>query len=300
MQRRDARSARGVPEGCTVLGIDAAWTVTQPSGVALVEVVDGRWSCRALAPSYAQFIGLARGIPVDWSGTPRGSTPAVADLVRAAEQLSLRRQPVHLVAIDMPLSLTALTGRRAADRAVTSQFARRYCGTHSPTPDRPGDWGASLTRSFVAAGYRLATRAADLDGGRHLLEVYPHPALLALLNVPLRFEYKTSRSGRFWPEASVAERVRRLLEAFRTIEVALRQRLGPTSLPLPKSTPGITLSGLKRYEDALDALVCCWIGTECLARRFVPYGDATGAIWCPPESALPPPVGRGAAATAGA
>lgn len=282
-----------------MLGIDAAWTVTEPSGVALIEAIDGRWSCRALAPSYEQFIRLARGIPVDWAGTPRGSTPAVADLVRAAERLSLKRQPVHLVAIDMPLSLAPLTGRRAADRAVTSQFARRYCGTHSPTLERPGEWGATLTRSFVAAGYPLATTTADLDQGRHLLEVYPHPALLALLTVPMRFEYKASRSARFWPNASVAERVQRLLEAFRAIEAALRRRLGPTLLPLPEFTPAITLSRLKRYEDALDALVCCWIGTECLARRFVPYGDATSAIWCPPESALPPPVGRGAATTAG-
>ena len=36
-----------------VLGIDAAWTTTNPSGVALVALVGERWRCVALAPSYA-------------------------------------------------------------------------------------------------------------------------------------------------------------------------------------------------------------------------------------------------------
>ena len=51
-----------------VLGIDAAWTVVQPNGVAVVErgAAGGTWQCLALAPSYASFLGLAAGRPVDW------------------------------------------------------------------------------------------------------------------------------------------------------------------------------------------------------------------------------------------
>ena len=36
----------------TVLGIDAAWTAKNPSGVALVSRQGGQWMCRGLAPSY--------------------------------------------------------------------------------------------------------------------------------------------------------------------------------------------------------------------------------------------------------
>ncbi|MCK6548007.1 hypothetical protein L6R52_19305 [Myxococcota bacterium] len=42
-----------------VLGIDAAWTASEPSGVALVGQVDGRWRCAGLAPSDSEFCALA-------------------------------------------------------------------------------------------------------------------------------------------------------------------------------------------------------------------------------------------------
>jgi hypothetical protein len=49
-----------------ILGIDAAWTVGRPSGVALLQQRGERWHCVALAPSYAQFEGFAAGSAVDW------------------------------------------------------------------------------------------------------------------------------------------------------------------------------------------------------------------------------------------
>ncbi len=35
-----------------ILGIDAAWTEKEPSGVAFIEGAQGGWSCVAVAPSY--------------------------------------------------------------------------------------------------------------------------------------------------------------------------------------------------------------------------------------------------------
>ena len=43
--------------GSSVLGIDAALTVHQPSGIALVQNTATGWSCLAVAPSYRAFIG---------------------------------------------------------------------------------------------------------------------------------------------------------------------------------------------------------------------------------------------------
>ena len=51
------------------------------------------------------------------------------------------------------------------------------------------------------------------------------------------------------------------------------------ALPGPNSCK--TLAGLKSYEDALDALVCAWVGTEYLAGRATAYGDCDAAIWVP-------------------
>ena len=47
--------------GHCVLGIDAAWTTHNPSGVALVQRTAEGWQCLSLAPSYDAFIGLAQG-----------------------------------------------------------------------------------------------------------------------------------------------------------------------------------------------------------------------------------------------
>ena len=48
-------------EGCCALGIDAAWTVHQPSGIALVQNTATGWSCLGVAPSYEAFITQASG-----------------------------------------------------------------------------------------------------------------------------------------------------------------------------------------------------------------------------------------------
>jgi hypothetical protein len=38
---------------------------------------------------------------------------------------------------------------------------------------------------------------------------------------------------------------------------------------------------MKRYEDALDPPVCCWVGSPFLSGDADPLGDKTAAVWCP-------------------
>ena len=56
----------------TVLGIDAAWTVKQPSGVALLREGEAGWQVVAAAPSYSSFLGLAEGREVGWGDRSGG------------------------------------------------------------------------------------------------------------------------------------------------------------------------------------------------------------------------------------
>ena len=42
-----------------------------------------------------------------------------------------------------------------------------------------------------------------------------------------------------------------------------------------------SISFLKRYEDALDALVCAWVGTRYVEGHADHYGDDDAAIWIP-------------------
>lgn len=65
-----------------ILAIDAAWTATEPSGIALLAANGLRWSSLCVAPSYTTFIEHARGTPIDWvGGSFRGSPPDIPELL---------------------------------------------------------------------------------------------------------------------------------------------------------------------------------------------------------------------------
>lgn len=262
-----------------VLGIDAAWTSGQPSGISLVYETDSGWACAAAAPSYASFTALGvNGTAIDWNGPLAAASPDPQALKNAAVALLPRRNDFSLtITVDMPVSKKAIVTRREADNAVSRRFGAAGCGTHSPSPERPGRIGAALTKGFGELGHRVAAAGDSVEGA--LLEVYPHPALLVLLGRDRRVPYKVSRSRQYWPEASPAERVGLLLREFRQIHAALAARIENVDVPLPRSAP--TLSALKRFEDTLDALISAWVGIECLEGRGDAFGDSTAAIWCP-------------------
>lgn len=288
-----ARGARGRPAGgvaavTAVLGIDAAWTAGEPSGVALVEDdAKGRWRCLGVAPSYGQLVALAAGIPVDWAARPAGGLPNLPELLGAASALLGGRQ-VDVIAVDMPLATpgNTITGRRPADTAISKAFGGRGCSTHSPTAARPGSVATSLVAQGAAAGYSLATtpglapRSVPLPA---LIEVYPHTALLSLMCAPYRVPYKASRARRYWPNLSAAQCQVQLVGTWHRIVGALAQTIASVTSPIPSAGAAttMTMASLKRYDDALDAVVCAWVGIRYVADACTAYGDPTGAIWTP-------------------
>jgi predicted RNase H-like nuclease len=182
-----------------ILGIDAAWTATEPSGVALVAGESGKWQCLCVAPSYDSFLACATGQQVDWrAGKFKGSLPDVGRLISAAR--SIAGEEPTLVAIDMPVSHIEFSDRRRSDQAVSEVFGGKGCSTHSPSSTRPGSLGAKLMADLDKAGYPLATCSdAGNRSGHRTIEVYPHPALLILLNRFYRVPYKVSKSSKYWP-----------------------------------------------------------------------------------------------------
>lgn len=262
-----------------ILGIDAAWTPHEPSGVALLANRAGRWTCVAVAPSYESFLQQAEGRLVDWrNGSFTGSQPDPPRLVAAAGHLAA--QSVDLIAIDMPVALEAFSGRRVADNEISRAFGRHGCSAHSPNASRPGPLGAEVKRAFHDAGYPLLTAVGHSGYRRGLIEVYPHPALLLLLSARFRVPYKVQKSRRYWSGLNVRQRVERLSETFMAIQTALTAQIDGATVPLPD--PGeCSLAALKRYEDALDALICGWIGIQFASGNAIAYGDATAAVWVP-------------------
>ncbi|HEV2515150.1 MAG TPA: DUF429 domain-containing protein [Devosia sp.] len=250
----------------SVLGIDAAWTARQPSGVALVVNRSSRWEISAVASSYADFLGARQGLPI--------SDPS-ALLARAAE---LAGRPVTLVAADIPLSHSAIVGRRASDDAVSVAYGARYASTHTPNVLRPGPISEELRSGFHSQGYPLRTHGLVHDG---LIEVYPHPALIELSGAPVRLPYKQGKIRRYWPDLPVPDRRLRLIEQWGSIVSLLDAEIGGVAAALILPEPAAPAKMLKAFEDSLDAVVCAWVGICALEGRAVAMGDEDSAIWIP-------------------
>jgi predicted RNase H-like nuclease len=262
-----------------VLGIDAAWTERQPSGVALIRSRRRGWQCVAVAPSYEAFIALAIGTPIDWQVRPRGELPNPPALLAAATALA--GGPPDVIAIDMPLSMRAITARRAADDAIASAYGGRGLGAHSPSPERPGPVALAMCRGFGRLGYRVAGTRTRTGTVGALIEVFPHASAIALADADYRVPYKLARIGQYWPEQSGEARRKRLLAQWAALRCALDRDIADVAEHLPAPPRRGTLAELKRHEDAFDALLCAWTGIEYLARRVRPHGDAAGAVWAP-------------------
>jgi predicted RNase H-like nuclease len=271
---------RSIPSK-SVLALDASWTPAGSSGVALVEQTSAGWVCRGLAPSYAAFVGLSRGQPVDWStANVIGSPIKPADLLAAASSI-LGGGRVTVVAIDMPIATVPIVGRRFSDNQISSVFGRQGCSTHSPGLIRPGQYGHNLTRGFQAAGYAVATGRTAVATADCMIEVYPHPAIVKLMKADFRLPYKISKSAKLWSGQTVDRRIGHLLEQFTGILDRLRAKIHGIDLPIPPMGKTKTLSALKRYEDGIDALVSAWVGIGYLNGTATAYGDHISAIWVP-------------------
>jgi predicted RNase H-like nuclease len=257
-----------------VLGIDAAWTLTEPSGVALVSESDSGWRLTAVAGSYKQFQALADGTPAE--RIPTGSKPDPRALLAAAAKLA--GAPVELVAVDMPMARTPIVGRRASDDAVSKAYGSRWCGTHTPSALRPGPVSDALRESFTTAGYALLTDRLAPPG---VIEVYPHPALVELASATYRLPYKASKVRAYWRDATPQERRSRLFRQWHAIVMLLEPRIAAVASALPIPDPAAKSIELKAYEDQLDAVICAWVAVAALSGAASPFGDENSSIWIP-------------------
>jgi predicted RNase H-like nuclease len=254
----------------SVLGIDAAWTHKNPSGLALAEETPLGWRLVAACSSYEQF--LRRDLGTFSSQTPR----AVEILDECRNRLG---REIDLVAVDMPLSYVPITKRRVSDNEVSIRYGARKCSTHSPNACRPGPISVDFVQGFLKSGYPLRTGPPVQRG---IIEVYPHPALVELTNEPERLKYKCGRTSSYWPGKTPLERWSLLRTQWDRIIRCLDGLFGGSvSEHLPEMNDEMTARQKKAFEDAVDAVVCAWVGICALAGMAVAYGDDDSAIWIP-------------------
>lgn len=255
-----------------ILGIDAAWTATNPSGIALVSTDTDPPRLLRASPSFEDFVlGTA---PEAWCGK-HNLRASLRDVLTAASDLG--GESIDVVAVDMPLGLKPVRGRRPCDHLVSSAFGGRGCATHTPTVQRPGVVSDAFLRDAAEAGFELATTVSQRPRCA-LLEVYPHAALLELCDLEYRAPYKLARRHRYWPDKTANDRLQEIRLSWDIILHFLRQRL---AFDLTIDCEGRNLKYWKAWEDVIDAIVCCWVGLEWLNGRARPYGDDQAAIWVP-------------------
>ncbi|RUZ81270.1 DUF429 domain-containing protein [Mesorhizobium sp. M7A.F.Ca.US.006.01.1.1] len=263
-----------------VLGIDAAWTMTQPSGVALVIENSNGWELRAVAASYRAFCSIAEGNAVSHSNP----APGAQEVLTAASALA--GLPVDLIAVDMPLSRTPIQARRASDDSVSRAYGQRWASTHTPSAFRPGAVSDALRFGYEQRGYELRT-SGDVSSG--LVEVYPHPALIEFAASERRLPYKFGNRRKYWPDEPRYVRLLNIWREMRTIVGLLDNEVAGVEQALSAfNWEAASAKEWKAYEDMLDAVVCAAVGICVLDGRAIPFGDENSAIWVPKPGCAKP------------
>lgn len=248
------------------VGIDLAWGERKPSGFAVLDE-SGRLVC----------LGAAR--------TDEEIEAALADQVRGS----------CVVAIDAPLVVTNPTGNRLAEAALNRDFARFQAGAHPSNTAKPEFAG-------VPRAARLAERLGlDFDPAstrtRRAIEVYPHPATVALFGLPVTLKYKNKPGRTVQSLRSELLRLLGYLEGLAQAEPPLLVRESASWRDLAARVAAATRkSELRVAEDQVDAVVCAYVAAYAHQRPddVTTYGTyADGYIVTPSlvtPSATPAPA----------
>jgi predicted RNase H-like nuclease len=261
-----------------ILGIDAAWTPHRPSGVALIrQIGSGEWECVAVDHSYEDFLNNA----FDTNAKESFDRVPVSQVLEAAKHLA--KTEVELVVADIPLSSKPIHCPRCADKQVSKLFGGMGCSTHAPSSTRPGKVSEQIRDDFQQCGFSLAT--SKRNRMRHsLIEAYPHPALLSLMNVRYRVPYKVCKTTKYSPNTPREKRLKEAAQKLEEIRTRLATVIGNVGRFVPERP--VSFSSLKSAEDKLDALICAWVGIRVLEGRAIAVGDDEAAIWLPADSVL--------------
>ena len=249
------------------IGVDLAWGQRQPTGVAVLDA-EGR----LLA------VGAAR------------TDQEILDLLApyAAGEC--------LVALDAPIIVRNPTGNRPAEAALNKDFARFDAGAH-PSNTGKAEFRDQPRAATIAAGLGLDVNPRS-GRARRAIEVYPHPATVALFRLGRTLKYK-NKPGRD------LERLRAELLAL----VRLVEGLADAEPPLHVDGPSVDVpaagawralrtaveragrkSELRVVEDQVDAVLCAYIARFATERpsETTIYGDpADGCIVTPRYPASP-------------
>jgi predicted RNase H-like nuclease len=199
-----------------------------------------------------------------------------------------------LVAIDAPLIVRNPTGARACETALNRDFHAFEAGAHPANTENPAFKSPRGAR--IADALTLDMNPASAST-RRAIEVYPHPATIALFGLEKTLKYK---KGTFEARQQELLHLMTLIEGLDKASPRLRVNHNVSWVELRKRVEAATRPvQLDRDEDPVDAVVCAYVALLWYHRPedVTLYGDfATGYIvtpTLPPDAA--PARGRRAA-----
>ncbi|WP_460599861.1 DUF429 domain-containing protein [Flexivirga lutea] len=240
--------------GMHFVGLDLAWGTKNPTGVAVL----------------------------DDSGTLRHASTVrtdeeIVDAVRAAAPGAC------VVGIDAPLIVNNAKGSRPAEQALGRDFAAYEAGAH------PANTGNPAFAEGTRGGRIAHLLGLDIDpasrASRRALEVYPHPATVALFRLGQSLKYKNKPGRPIEQLQGELLTLLRLLESLETAKPALRLRHSEHWQQLADTVQQATRKAqLRAAEDPIDAVICAYVAVLAhqAPERLTTYGDvATGYIVTP-------------------
>lgn len=214
-----------------IVGIDLAWGTRRPDGWCVIS-------------------GHRRRATVTGWGLWRGDS-ALLNGLRAQR----RQSRSGWVLIDAPLICPNLTGARPVDLEMNRLFRRFHAGCHPANLtlcSRP----AHLMATLQAAGYQTPRPSSPTKPPQpaahawHVVEVYPHAALVRFLNLNQIIKYK---------RGTIANRRAAFAELQLRLRTLLASHFPEVTIHAPLDT-FLSSPWTKNIEDQTDALICALVG----------------------------------------
>lgn len=257
-----------------ILGVDAAWTEKEPTGVALLAINDNdSIEVVKIARSYAEFCNER----INWDNSVTGLKPDFPGLLYYCKN---NEWDIDLIALDIPLSPERIIARRESDEQISKHYGKYGASTHSPNESRPGFISGTIFKQLSESGYEWNENA---NGSKSFIEVYPHTAIIEIFKYQYRFPYKVQKRLKYWRDATPKQRYDNIVSNLNELRGKLISYIPklPDVLHELSMKEVYTINYLKGYEDVLDAIVCALTGYFYLQGKAIGYGDRTSKIWVP-------------------
>lgn len=238
------------------IGINLAWSRRNTSGIVALECNKNKINLGAFNDSIgddSEIIDFVRGIVPTFSKNTRGHNLSS----------KINRNGGCFIAIDAPLLVPNEKGTRPVDIEVAQRFRAQEAGAlpanrtllRNPEGDIRGE---TLTKKLENMGFIHSFKIEKQGYHLRLFEVFPHPAMVIIFNLPVTLKYKAKKGRSLDSRLQELKRYRMYLSRLQYIDPPLSQNVVHT-FSLDNTNFIKSQGGLKHYEDLLDALFCAWL-----------------------------------------